>query len=422
MTIPVSLTASMLALLLTTASPSSPEIPDGAASVKTAESSAAADMAALAAGNTEFALAYYDRVRSRPGNIVFSPLSVSIAFSMAEAGAAGRTAEQIRDAMHLRLPESRLHAAFADLVKRFSATAASGKEGSPALSIANSLWGVEGYPYQQPFLDTLKADYGAAFAPVSFADPAKAAAQINAWVSDATAGKISDLIGPGSLAQDTRLVLVNAVHFKGRWAEVFAAGSTKDEEFHAAADVSRKVPMMHQRKRMGYFENDQLQAVSLSYSGSSLSMLVVLPRKADGLPDVEKSLDGKTLSEILGKTSWQEVVLAMPRFKLDSKSDLNDALQAMGMSDAFDPDKADFSRMASHEPLFISNAVHQAMISVDEEGAEAAAATAAMMAPGAARPAPEEHPREFRADHPFLFMVRDGATGSILFMGRVSAP
>ncbi len=387
----------------TPGAPPTPMHPDGAAVVK---------------GNTAFALELYARLRERDGNLFLSPYSVSTALAMTYAGARGDTAAQMADVLHFDLKGEALHRAFGQLVERLNEQ---GEKGGYQLSVANALWGQKGYGFLKEFLDLTEAHYGAGLHEVDFEKGLEAARQtINAWVEEETQDKIKELIPKGALDVLTRLVLTNAIYFKGDWASPFEEEETKDEPFTLLDGQKLDVPMMHQTEKFGYAEDEGLQVLELPYVGKELSMVVLLPKSADGLADLEKSLTAENLEKWLAGLRRRNVVVALPRFKVTCGFALGKALKSMGMTDAFSPAAADFSGMnGGKEPLWIGAVIHKAFVEVNEEGTEAAAATAVMMVGGMARPEPTP---VFRADHPFLFLIRDTRTGSILFLGRVANP
>jgi serpin B len=388
-----------------------------------------ADVAAVADGSNAFALEMYAKLASQDGNLFFSPGSLDTALAMTYAGAAGNTAKQMAKTLHFTLEVEKLHPAFAALIDKLNHPAEitlyddSGKNRkAPAyeLTVANALWGQKGYPFRADFTKLLAASYGAAMNDVDYANTETAREVINNWVATQTKDKIKDLIAKGILTTDTRLVLTNAVYFKSNWDEKFQKAATKDGPFKLSAEKSVDVPLMHLTRHFGYMENDELQAVELPYKAHELAMVILLPKKTDGLAGVEKSLTADNLGKLLKDLKRTKVDLTMPKFKFTSQFGLADTLKAMGMTDAFDPNKADFSGMTSQEKLFISAVIHKAFVAVDEEGTEAAAATAVAMAP-TAMPMPEE-PKVFKADHPFIFLIRHNSTGEVLFMGRVTNP
>lgn len=371
------------------------------------------NMQTMVKGNTTFALDLYGQLKQQPGNLFFSPYSISTALAMTYAGARGRTENEMAAVMHF--PDQKTtHPGFAALLKQIDA--AQGKK-SVILRVANALWAQKGHPFLKPFLSLVKKNYNSEVKPVDFrAAPEPARREINAWVSKKTEHKIEDLLPPGILNSLNRLVLVNAVYFKGRWAEQFAASDTKNAPFHLTPDKTAPVPMMYKNASFGYTENSLLQALELPYAGNTCSMVVLLP-KSD-LSTLEKELTADNLSRWLAGLKRREVSVWLPKYKLTSAFSLKETLAGLGMHDAFDPANADFSGMDGRRELSIGGVIHKAYVDVNEEGTEAAAATAVVMMKLSA-PA---HRTEFRADHPFLFLIRDKTTGSILFLGRVVNP
>jgi serpin B len=388
-----------------------------AAIISQALASERTEMNSLVGANTAFALQLYGRLRSTEGNLALSPYSISSALAMTYAGARGDTARQMEQTLHFDQCKTGLHELFGRLDAALKAA-----QGSNDLSIANSLWPQEKYPFRQEYLNLLKKDYGATVTPLNYEREAESArASINQWVDDQTKHKIAEIIGPGVLNHLTRMVLVNAIYFKGTWAAPFPESSTQPDRFYAQADTALTVPFMHRRGHFSYGENDQLQMLALPYTGQQLQMVVLLPRSRDGIGQLESGLTAASLAAWTLGTRNQEVNVALPRFKMSSGFPLAQALEELGLKDAFDPEQADFSGMDGRAHwLYLSAALHKAYIEVNEKGTEAAAATAMAVAGRAARI--QERPREFRADHPFLFLIRDSTTGSLLFMGRVVNP
>lgn len=388
-----------------------------AAIASQALASASTELNPLVEANTAFALQLYGKLRSTEGNLALSPYSISSALAMTYAGAWGDTARQMEQTLHFDPSKTGLHELFGQLDAALKAA-----QGSNELSIANSLWPQAKYPFREDFLNLLKRDYGAAVTPLDYAREAEPArARINQWVDDKTRHKIAEIIGPGVLNALTRMVLVNAIYFKGTWATPFPASSTRPDKFFAQPSTTITLPFMHKRGHFSYGEKDQVQLLALPYIGHQLEMVIMLPRSRDGIGPLESSLTSANLAAWTSGMREQEVNVALPKFKLSSGFSLAKALETLGLKDAFDPERADFSGMDGRAHwLYVSAVLHKAYIEVNEKGTEAAAATAVVVAARAMRV--EEPPREFRADHPFLFLIRDSATGSILFMGRVAKP
>jgi len=377
--------------------------------------------ALVAQGNNKFALALYDKLRAEKGNLFFSPYSISTALAMAYAGAKGQTQAQMAEAM--RFPAGpddvnagKFHSVFGQIIESLNAR---GAAGDYELTVANALWGQKGYSFLKEYLSLVETNYGGGLNEVDFVSDTEAARQtINKWVERKTKDKIKELIAKGILNGNTRLVLTNAIYFKGKWANQFKKERTQDEPFTLLDGQKIDVPMMRQTEEFRYMEAQDFQALELPYVKDELSMIILLPKKIDGVADFEKKLTSENLSRWLSELHKQKVVASIPRFKMAQQFGLADTLQAMGMADAFSAQLADFSGMDGKRDLFISAVVHKAFVDVNEEGTEAAAATGVGMAMTAA---PQKMPL-FRADHPFVFVIRDNKSGSILFIGRVMKP
>ncbi len=373
------------------------------------------DKAPVVQGNTEFALSLYAQLRSQEGNLFFSPLSLSTALAMTYAGARGQTAAQMATVLHFPADQQRLHQVFANLSKEFHADS---ETQGYQLHVANALWGQKGYRFRKDFLATTKTYYGAGLNEVDFQTATEEARRtINAWVEQQTKDKIKELIPPGALDALTRLVLTNAIYFKGDWLSPFMKPLTKDEVFQVPADQQVSVPMMNQTGFFKYFDEGNFQTLELPYVGSQLSMVVFLPKKVDGLAEFEQSLTAQNLTQWLPQLQRHEVVVTLPKFKVTAEFVLNQILSKMGMPLAFSG-AADFSGMSEEKALDLSAVIHKAYVDVNEEGTEAAAATAVTIVGASLGPPPAI----FHADHPFVFLIRDNSSGSILFLGRLAQP
>ncbi len=380
----------------------------------------------FAEDNNDFAHAMYRQLRQRPGNLFFSPFSIRTTLGMTYAGARGETAAQMRETLRLSSPEEAPHVAFAEIVERLSAGGGSKYE----MAVANSLWGQDGAPLQPGFLDLTARRYGGGMNLVDFRRDAEAARlTMNQWVEGKTRQKIRELIPSGVLDADTRLVLVNAVYFKGTWVLQFPKSATRDEPFRLEGGGKVQAPLMHQRECVRYLQAAGYQAVDLVYEGGDLSMLVLLPDRKDGLRNLEKKLSAQMLHDCVAQVRTREVKLFLPRFKVTwGTINMRDQLTVLGMPLAFTRYKADFSGINGHEPpdeesLFLSGVFHKTFVEVQEVGTEAAAATAAHFMQASA---PSRHFRPpvpiFRADHPFLFAIRERKSGAILFLGCIIDP
>ncbi len=385
-----------------------------------------ADMLQVVQANTQFGLDLYQQLRAQSeDNLFFSPYSISLALAMTEAGARGETREEMDRVLGFDLPQGRLHPAMNALdlaVRAAPPTEMDEEEREKAfqLSIANSVWGQEGYPFEQAYLDLLAEQYGAGLRLADYAnDPEAAREAINRWVSEETREKIQDLIPERAITTATRLVLANAIYFKAGWRHPFDPESSRPAEFTRADGSTSDVWMMADSGYYSYASGDGWQALALPYVGGKASMVVLLP-DSGRLVEFEEQLDADVLGSILGQMEMQDAIVYFPRFRFDSSFELAKTLEQMGMVLAFDPDQADFNGMAATDELYISRVVHKATVDVDEAGTEAAAATAVIAAAGAAPD--EQEPVVFRADRPFLFLIREDSTGTILFLGRVMQP
>jgi len=382
---------------------------------KPVETGSPADTATVVAGNTRFALDLYNRLRTAEGNLFFSPYSISAALAMTCAGARGTTEKQMAETLYFMPDGQMLHPAFSSLQSQLKKEQ---EKGQVELSIANALWVEKGFSLLKNFTDLTGRYYEAALNRVGFKnDTEKARLQINVWVEDKTKNKIRELIKPGVLDSLTRLVLTNAIYFKGNWAHCFKKDRTTEEQFWMEHVTAVMVPMMNGQDEFGYMEDETLQALEMPYAGDSLSMIVLLPRKIDGLRELENGLTDEALTAILNGIRKCEVRVCLPKFTMTSQFELAQTLGSMGMPEAFSG-AADFSGMTGSTDLFISAVVHKAFVDVNEEGTEAAAATGVAMRLTAAPVAPPA----FRADHPFVFLIRHKPSGSILFLGRATQP
>ncbi len=378
---------------------------------------------------TAFAAKLYAQLQAREGNLFFSPTSIETALAMTYAGAKGVTAEQMANTLCISGSGEEVSSWYAGVLKQLNNPPAVwgwvDKTGKPMpaykLVVANALWGQQGYPFSPEFIQLVKSSYAAGLNSVDFRQSEQARNTINTWVADQTHDKIKDLIAKGFLQPDTRLVLTNAIYFKSNWATKFQETATRKEPFHRTTDQSNDVPMMHQIHNFGYTETADLQLLELPYMEEDLSMVVLLPRTVDGLKDLEKNLTAENLRQWFKEAKPELVQVTLPKFTFSDEMELARILRAMGMTDAFDPVKADFSGMSSAERLFISAVIHKAFVAVDEDGTEAAAATAVGVRATAMMRRPDE-PKIFKADHPFVFLIRHRSTGEILFMGRLSDP
>ena len=366
----------------------------------------------IVSGNTAFALGLYSVLKKEKGNLFFSPYSISAALAMTYGGARGDTAKEMKNTLRFPPDEKRTHLAFAELNATFDEVQ---KKAKVQLHIANSLWPQKDHVFLPEYLTLMKQHYGSSITPVDYVKATeKARKTINTWVEDKTDEKIKDLIRQGDLDPQTVLVLVNAIYFKGNWASQFDPKRTKDADFTLLNGKKQQASMMYQKGKFRYKEIEGVQVLELPYVGKQLSMILILPGKPSGLPELEAQLSVENLASWLSSVREQEVGVYLPRFKITwGTFELNKPLKALGMRKAFGS-AADFSGMDGTKTLFIGLVLHKAFVEVNEEGTEAAAATAVGMKLNGGL--------TFRADHPFVFLIRDNATGSILFLGKVLDP
>jgi serpin B len=363
----------------------------------------------------------YQRLRAEGGNLIFSPASIFVALAITHAGATEMPEAEMAKTLHLELPRPELDKAMQALLASWKKT---DRKRGFHLDVANRLWGQQGYTFLPNFIRVIRTVYGAELAKLDFRGQAGQACQtINRWVEDNTGQRITNLISSPEALTDARLVLTNAVYFKGEWHEPFYKGLTETEDFYTSADRKLKAPMMHRQGDFKYAAVDGLKILQVPYGDTSLSMLVLLPETVAGLNQLEKHLTATELQKWTDMLSSQEVNASLPNFKAATQLQLSDILKPMGMASAFDAAKADFSGMTGDRDLCISAVIHKAFVDVNEEGTEAAAATAVVMVPcSASFDEPQQKPPVFCADHPFVFLIRDNRTGSILFLGRIINP
>jgi serpin B len=366
--------------------------------------------------NNQFALELYSELNRGNQNIFFSPYSIATALAMTYEGARGQTATEMQNVLHL--PEN-------DIVRRSSYARIHNlmnkKDKDYQLNTANAFWANNGYPFLQDYTDVLEKYYASEANNLDFVKETEKSRQtINNWVEDKTNNKIKDLLSPGTINPDTRLVLTNAIYFKGDWVLKFDKKKTRDAPFKITPEKTVQVKMMSltgQKARFNYafFPENEMQIIELPYEGEDLSMLILLPKEG-AMADLEESLTVENLNQWKNQMRERSISVYMPKFKFETKYNLPQVLSKMGMPTAFQWPGADFSGMDGTRNLYISKVIHQAFVEVNEEGTEAAAATAIVMAMGSMVP------NQFRADHPFIFMVQERQTGGILFLGKVMDP
>jgi serpin B len=352
---------------------------------------------------TDFAFKLYNQLKTTEGNLFFSPAGIELVLAMVREGAAGNTLRQ----MGLLLPET------TDFPKVGN---------SVTLENVNAFWVDQAFPILETFQTAVTEKYEAKIGAVDFAgQPDVERETINQWVERQTHDKIKNILTPGSVTPATRLVLINAIYFKGNWLHAFEKEKTKEESFWISPEVSTNAQVMTlQPELFQYMENESFQCIELPYQGDEISMLIVLPKGRNGLKRIEEGFSADAVRDWSAALQSKQVEVYLPKFKIESQlGNLIETLTALGITDAFNPTLADFSGIST-KPLCISAAIHKAFLQVDEKGTEAAAATGVSLRTAALSPPPQ--PKVFRVDHPFLFLIREKSSGNILFVGRVFDP
>ena len=380
------------------------------------------DPSAVAEANNAFGGELFAKLGADPGNVFFSPFGIEAALSMTCAGAKGNTLVEMQRVLHLAADAGNIHSGFRSLFAALNGDGVLAPKRGYELAIANALWGKSGVPWRREFLAVASKHYGAGLIEVDFDRADSAAKTINRWVEKKTRDRIKDLVAAADFSSDTRLVLTNAIYFKGSWDTAFLKERTEIEPFHRLDGSQKKVPLMHRINEFAYTENNAYQAIDIPYKGMDVSMLVWLPRKTEAFAGFEKTLSGAMIAAtVKALQPGTKVALALPKFRVETSYGLKAPLAALGMKDAFGA-RADFSGMhTSKEVLQIDAVLHKAFVEVNEEGTEAAAATAvnvglAMLA----APQPRIEHKVFRADRPFAFAIRHVPSNAVLFLGRIA--
>jgi serpin B len=396
----------------------------------------------LVDSNTAFGLNLYGQLATNTGNLFFSPYSISTCLAMTYAGARDETEQQMAQVLGFGTNQQQFSSSFGELQREVESMRA---QKGIQLKVANALWTQKGFPFLSAFLETAMGQYQANVNQANFVTGANAAmAAINRWVAQQTQDKILNILPPGSFNPLTRLVLANAIYFKGAWVKSFEKGETLTQPFHVSSTNEVNALLMQKLDAVNYMETSDFQAVELPYGGKTssmvmqadegvsradavvpngghpASMVILLPSQVDGYGQLEEQLSPAFLSSVLAQMTNQTVQIFLPRFTLSSGFDLVDTLAEMGMPDAFDA-AADFSGMDGTADLSISHVFHKAWGEVDEEGTEAAASTVVTVVTSVVV-GPSPSIPVFRADHPFIFFIRDAQSGSVLFLGRLVDP
>ena len=371
-----------------------------------------------------FCIDLYKQLAAEKGNLFFSPFSIVTALAMTSAGAAGPTDAEMARVLHLDLDPAKRHAECASWARALD-TAGDGLFKRPGggleTSTANALWCASQISFKKPFVTIATKEYQAEVRALDFKrNPDKAVDAVNDWVDDKTHGKIKKILTPDAVNAATALILTNAIYFKGDWAEPFKKESTRDMDFTLEGGSKIQCPTMVQGDPFNYAKREDFAVLEMPYKGGRMSMVILLPNQIDGLPQLEKKLNVPLLNEAMNEMNRQKIIAYLPKFHAETRYQLSDYLQKMGMRMAFSQKEADFSGMTDDQPLFISSVIHKAFVDVDEKGTEPAAATAVTMEVGSARPT--QDPPIFRADHAFMYLIRDTQSGQILFAGRMADP
>ena len=373
----------------------------------------------VANANNKFAFDFYKQLTKESGNIFFSPYSISSALAMTYEGANGETAQEIKQVLHF--PET-------EILRSNSASiynTINKKEKKYELRTGNALWAQEDFTFLEEYFTTVENYYGGKAVNLDFVNETELSRNtINTFIEEQTNNRIKKLLPQGSLGADTRLVLTNAIYFKGNWKIEFDKSDTKERDFKTPTGT-KQVPIMFMAPKselkFNYFENQELQMLELPYKDEELSMVILLPKEEQGLSSLEESLTFETFDRWQKGMSYRKISeIYLPKFEFNYAKELYKDFNAMGMVLAFDLIDADFSKMTDFPDLYISQIYHQAFVKVDEKGTEAAAATAVVMSD---RSVSESGSKIiFKADHPFMFLIKENSTGTILFMGRITDP
>jgi serpin B len=422
------LTAAMLAFVVPSAATAGQDIEDEQVDPADAfiPAKIEADGKRIVDGLNRFGSEIYSKMMGEKGDLAISPASISTAFGLAYAGARGKTADDIAATLHYPTDIADFHKSYGQLLGTMQLSAK-----GRTMAVNNAIWLQHGLPVRDEYLALVDRNYGAGLNRVDYVgDPEAARLAINGWVESKTNDKIKELLTCDDITKDTRSVLVNTIYFKADWADPFDKAATKIEPFKVSSGKPVDLPLMHQRNSYNYAEQNGVQMLAMGYRGGETEMVILLP-KARRLAAMEKKIANQGFTpwlSALDANDGADTIVSLPKFKIERRyGNVKDTLKAMGMVQPF-KDDADFTAMkpvnlTSSDPndwnLIISKVIHQVFVEVEEKGTEAAAATAIIMdvvvTGSRGKPPP---PKIFRADHPFLFLIRDRRTGAILFVGR----
>ena len=371
------------------------------------------DLYATIDSNNKLAIELYKEINIRNKNTFYSPYSMSTALAMVYEGSKGNTAKELENVFGYQTNSTSRHESFSYLYKKLN-----NQKGDSKISTANALWIQKDYPLLSEYRNAVKTFFGGESEQLDFANQTEnSRTSINIWVENNTQQKIKDLLPRGSIKNNTRFVLTNAIYFNGKWETQFDKELTKDRNFTTEMGTIVSVPMMFQESKQKYAEVDNIQILQLPYTNNDLAMTILLPRKGE-MAQLEKSLTTDAIAKWQNQLREQKINIYIPKFKTESSYDMITPLMELGVKDLFDS-KADLSGINGRNDLFVSGIFHKAYIDVYEEGTEAAAATAVV---GSLKSSIQPSPVEFIADHPFIFMIQDTSNGSILFMGKIADP
>ena len=373
------------------------------------------DFNSFVKGNNQFSIELYQQLSKENGNLFFSPISISVILAMICAGAERKTKKEIKEVFHFKTKEKELGIYFSKLVKELKNIS------NCEISIANALWIQKGYKLKKEFLDITKKFYDASCNKINFKSE-ESREIINKWVEKKTKGKLKELIGKGSITSLTRFILINAVYFNGEWCYQFDKELTKDMPFYLMDGSEKQTSMMQfgDFKKFNYFEDKLVQILEMSYKGKEISMIIILPKERYGIKDVEKVLTADILNKWIESMILTEIEVYFPKFKMEKSYTLSKNLKGLGIVSIFGPE-ANFSKITERKNLYINDIFHKSFIDVNEMGTEATAATV-LGFPENTPPYGKHEPKVFKADHPFIFLICNKNTGTILFLGRVIEP